>query len=465
MTALRRFFSLTVLLLVAAATPGLEAQEATIASTYGAVTDSIYRAATGDSLAYIRLGRLVDTFGHRLSGSSSLEAAIDWIIAEMGKDGLEKVRGEPVMVPHWIRGAESVEMVQPRPAPLRMLGLGGSVATPKNGITAPVLVVSGFDELQQRGAEAKGKIVLFDAPFTDYVAVRRIRTDGPSIAARAGAVACLIRSVASASIRSPHTGALRYDSTVVKIPAAALSVEDAMMLHRFQNRGERVVVTLRMGARMLPDAPSRNVVAEVVGREKPDEVVVIGGHIDSWDVGQGAMDDGGGAVAAWEALRLLHRLGLKPRRTVRVVLWTNEENGGRGARAYHDAHAAELPGHVLAIESDNGVFEPKGYTIAGSDAAAGVVKQVAALLDSMGIAGVQRVPESPAADITPLVEAGIPGMELDVDGSKYFWYHHSDGDTLDKLDPAQMARCVAAIAVMAYVVADLPEPLARNTAS
>ncbi|HEY8259440.1 MAG TPA: M28 family metallopeptidase [Gemmatimonadales bacterium] len=450
--------------LLAAATP-LSAQQGAIASTYAAVADSIYRAATGDSLAYIRLGRLVDTFGHRISGSPSLEAAIDWILAEMTKDGLEKVRGEPVMVPRWVRGTESVEMIRPRPMPLRMLGLGGSVGTPKAGITAQVLVVTGFEELEQKASEAKGKIVLFDTPFTDYVVSRRVRTDGPSAAARVGAVACLIRSVASSSIRSPHTGALRYDSTAARIPAAALSVEDAMMLHRFQNRGERIVVTLRMGARMLPDAPSRNVVAELVGRTNPDEVVVLGGHIDSWDVGQGAMDDGGGSVAAWEAVRLLQRLGLRPRRTVRVVLWTNEENGGRGSQAYHDAHASELAGHVLAIESDNGVFNPKGYTFVGSDAAASVVTQVAALLDSAGISGVQRVPESPAADITPLVEGGVPGMELDVDGSRYFWYHHTDGDTLDKLDPAEMARCVAAMAVMAYVVADLADPLPRKTAS
>lgn len=449
-----------------AATPGSVVPTAgTVRGTYAKVADSIYRAATGDSLAYIRLGRLVDTFGHRLSGSPSLEAAIDWILAEMSKDGLANIRGEPVMVPRWVRGPESAELAAPRKAPLRMLGLGGSVATPRNGITAPVLIVSSLDELTQRAADAKGKIVLFDVPFTDYVATRRTRTDGPSAAARAGAVACLIRSVASASIRSPHTGALHYDSTVARIPAAALSVEDAMMLHRFQNRGERVVVTLKMSAHMLPDAPSRNVVAEVVGREKPEEVVVLGGHIDSWDVGQGAMDDAGGSVAAWEAVRLLQRLGLKPRRTVRVVLWTNEENGGAGGRAYHDGHRSELAGHVLAMESDNGAFNPKGYTFIGSDAAAGVVKDIAALLDSVGISGVQRVPESPAADITPLVEEGVPGMELDVDDSRYFWYHHSDGDTLDKLDPAELARCVAAMAVMAYVVADLPQPLPRKAAT
>jgi carboxypeptidase Q len=447
--------------LLACAPAGLRAQQGRIAAAYRGVADSLIHAATADSAAYQRLGLMVDTFGNRLSGSASLEATIDWVLGLMKAEGLENVRSQPVMVPHWVRGAESVELVKPRAARLAMLGLGGSIGTPKGGITAPVLVVSSFAELQSRAAEAKGKIVLFDAPFTDYVAVRRIRTEGPSVAARAGAVACLIRSVASASIRSPHTGATVYDSTVARIPAAALSVEDAMMLHRFQDRGQPIVVTLRMGARMLPDAPSRNVVAEIVGREKPDEVVVLGGHIDSWDVGQGAMDDGGGAVSAWQAVRVMQRLGLRPRRTVRVVLWTNEENGGRGGLAYRDSQADKLSQHVLAIESDNGVFDPKGYVLAASDSAAAVVRQVAALLRPIGAAGVQRVDESPAADITPLGERGVPTMELDVDGSRYFWYHHSDGDTLDKLDPGEMARCVAAMAVMAYVVADLPQGLPR----
>jgi carboxypeptidase Q len=459
----RPIASALCLFLALAAAPPAGAQQADLAATYRAAADSLIRGATADSAAYQRLGRLVDTFGNRLSGSASLEAAIDWVLDQMKADGLENVRGEPVMVPRWVRGAESADLVKPRAARLAMLGLGGSVGTPKGGITAPVLVVTSFEELERRAAEAKGKIVLFDTPFTEYVATRRIRTDGPSAAARAGAVACLIRSVASASIRSPHTGQTRYDSTVARIPAAALSVEDAMMLHRFQDRGQPVVVTLRMGARTLPDAPSRNVVAEIVGREKPDEVVVIGGHIDSWDVGQGAMDDGGGAVAAWESVRLMRRLGLRPRRTVRVVLWTNEENGGRGGKAYAESQAGRMGKHVLAMESDNGVFNPKGYVLAGSDSAAAVVRQVAALLQPINATGVQRVDESPAADITPLAEAGVPAMELDVDGPRYFWYHHSDGDTLDKLDPAEMARCVAVMAVMAYVVADLPEGLGQTT--
>ena len=439
-----------------------EAQDVAIAYRHAA--DSLISAATGDSAAYARLGKLVDSFGHRLSGSASLEAAIDWILSEMKSDGLQNVRGERVMVPHWVRGTESVDLIKPRAAPLRMLGLGGSIATPKGGITAPVLVVNSFDDLRARASEARGKIVLFDAPFTSYRETVHYRVEGASAAARVGAVASLIRSVASFSIRSPHTGVMHYDSTAARIPAAALSVEDAEMLHRFQDRGQPVVVRLRMGARTLPDSPSRNVVAEVIGRERPDEVVVLGGHIDSWDVGQGAMDDGGGAVAAWEAVRLIHRLGLHPRRTIRVVLWTNEENGGKGALGYREAHAGQLDNHVLAMESDNGTFTPDGFRFSGSDTGLAQVQQVAALLQPIGANKVTREKDSPEADIAPLVEKGVPGVGLDVDRTRYFWFHHSDGDTLDKVDPAELARCVAAMAVLAYVVADLPDPLARTAA-
>jgi carboxypeptidase Q len=436
-----------------------QAQQPEIAA-YRAAADSLIRAATADSSAYRRLGLMVDTFGHRLSGSASLEAAIDWILDSMKADGLENVRGQRVMVPRWVRGDESAELVKPRRAKLAMLGLGMSVGTPKGGITAPVLVVGSLDELKERASEAKGKIVLLDVPFTDYVATRKVRTDGPSAAARVGAVGCLIRSVASNSIRSPHTGMTRYDSTAAKIPAAALSVEDAAMLHRFQDRGQPIVLTLRMSARTLPDAPSRNVVAEIVGREKPDEVVVVGGHIDSWDVGQGAMDDGGGAVGAWEAVRLMQRLNLRPRRTVRVVLWTNEENGGRGGLAYRDRHRAELAGHVAMIESDNGVFRPAGFGFTGSDTARQTVTAIASLLSDLPASSI--VAGGDGADITPSVqEAHIPGLSLEVDSSTYFTIHHTQADTVDKIDPVEMAKCAAAMTVMAYVLADIPERLAR----
>jgi carboxypeptidase Q len=465
--AVRSFASVSSALLLLGGSAPLFSQQVPVGDTgiyarYGAVAESLITAATRDSAAYIRLGRLVDTFGPRLSGSAALESAIDWILKQMKADGLQNVRGERVMVPHWERGLESAEMVSPRRSRLAMLGLGGSIATPPSGITAPVLVVDSFEELRARAAEARGKIVLFDVPFTTYRETVRYRVEGASQAARVGAVASLIRSIAPFSIRSPHTGVMRYDSTAPRIPAAALSLEDAQMLHRLQDRGEKVVLTLRMAARTLPDAPSRNVLAEVVGSQRPDEVVVLGGHIDSWDVGQGAMDDGGGSVAAWEAVRLIRRLGLRPRRTVRVVLWTNEENGGRGATAYRDTHAAELSKHVLAIESDNGTFNPHGFRFSGSDAGLAVVERVGSLLGSIEATQVARETESPEADIGPLVERGVPGLGLDVDRSRYFWYHHSEGDTLDKVDALELARCVAALAVMAYVVADLPQRLDQS---
>lgn len=441
-----------------AGAPTLRAQSE-LAQRYRADADRIIDAALADSTAWHRVAELTEGFGNRFSGSPSLERAIDWVLARMKEDGLANVRGEPVMVPRWVRGEESAELVSPRRQNLPMLGLGGSIGTPKGGITAEVLVVSTFDELTAKAAQAKGKIVLFDAPFTEYRETVAYRGNGAVAAARVGAVASLIRSVTPYSHRTPHTGGMRYDSTVRKIPHAAITVEDAEMLHRMQERGEKIVVTLRMSARTLPDAPSRNVVAELPGREKPDEVVVFGGHIDSWDVGRGAMDDAGGVVVAWEALRLLKRLGLQPRRTIRVVGWTNEENGTRGGNAYRDAHHSELDKHVLAIESDDGTFAPQGFGFTGSDAAFDIVRQAGTLLERIGAGNITR--GGGGADIGPIMQRGVPGMGLVVDGTRYFWYHHTEADTVDKLDPHEMALCVATMAVMAYVIADMPERLPR----
>jgi carboxypeptidase Q len=463
---MQRFFSSVFFLTafgVTVAASTIQAQppkaDVSIAEAYAAAADRLIDAALSDSFAYERLTEMVDRFGPRFSGSDGLERALDWILAEMEEDGLENVRGEPVLVPHWVRGEESLELVAPRRMKLPMLGLGGSVGTPPEGIRAEVLVVGSFDELELRGDQAKGKIVLLNAPFTSYGQTVTYRVVGAVAAARAGAVASLIRSVTPFSMRTPHTGQMRYDPSVPEIPHAAITVEDADMLQRMQARGERIEVTLKMEARRLPDVPSRNVVAEIVGRERPEEVVVLGGHIDSWDVGQGAMDDGGGSVAAWEAVRLMQALQLRPRRTVRVVLWTNEENGLRGAYAYRDIHAAELTDHVLAIESDAGVFKPLGFGFTGSDAAFRAIQEIGMLLDRIGANAITR--GGGGADIGPIMKEGVPGMGLRVDGEKYFWYHHTDADTIDKLDPREMAECVAAMAVMAYVVADMPETLPR----
>jgi len=446
---------------LAATSVALPAQN--IADRYRQNANRISEAALKDSTAWNRLAEMTERFGNRLSGSPSLERAIDWMLETMRADGLQNVRGERVMVPVWVRGSESAELVSPRAQTLPMLGLGGSVATPPGGITADVLVVNSFSDLTAKAAQAPGKIVLFDAPFTSYGETVQYRARGAIAAARAGAVAALVRSVTPYSMRTPHTGGMAYDSTVQRIPAAAITVEDAQMLHRMQDRGERIRVTLLMAARMLPDAPSRNVVAELVGSERPDEVVVFGGHIDSWDVGRGAMDDGGGVIVAWEAVRLLQRLGLKPRRTIRVVGWTNEENGGRGGQGYRDAHRSELDKHVLAIESDGGVFKPQGFGFTGSDAAFEIVKQIGTLLDPIQAGTINR--GGGGADIAPIMALGVPGMGLIVDGTRYFWYHHTEADTIDKLDAREMALCVAAMAIMAFVAADMPDPLPRAPGS
>jgi carboxypeptidase Q len=438
----------------------LQGQQPTaVADRYRDDADRIITAALGDSAAFERLTELVDRFGHRFSGSENLELALDWILAEMERDGLENVRGEPVMVPHWVRGNESAALVEPRQQMLPMLGLGGSVATPTEGITAEVLVVRSFDELSARAAEATGKIVLFNAPWNGYGPTVQYRGQGAIAAARVGAVASLIRSVTPYSLNTPHTGAMAYSDDVVRIPHGAITAEDAGMLQRMQDRGERIVVRLMMEAQTLPDVESRNVIAEIVGHERPEEVVVLGGHIDSWDVGQGAMDDGGGSVAAWEVVKLLHRLGLRPRRTVRAVLWTNEENGLRGGTAYRDAHDAELTNHVLAMESDGGVFKPAGFGFTGSDAAFEMVREIGTLLESIEASSVTR--GGGGADIGPIMREGVPGMGLQVDGSRYFWFHHTNADTIDKLDAREMALCVATMAVMAYVVADMEDRLPR----
>ena len=431
-----------------------------IADAYRPTANRIITAALADSSAWNRLALFTDKFGPRLSGSASLERAIDWVIEEMKRDGLQNVKGEPVMVPRWVRGEESATMIAPRATKLHMIGLGRSVGTKKAGITAPVMVVTSFDDLTSRAAEAKGKIVLFDVPFTGYGQTVRYRSGAANAAGKVGAVAALIRSVSSFSMQNPHTGAMSYDTTTkVRVPAAALSVEDAMMVHRMIDRGEKVVINLRMSAQTLPDVPSRNVVGELVGSEKPDEVVVLGGHIDSWDVGQGAMDDGGGVVAAWEAVKLLKRLGLKPKRTIRVVAWTNEENGSRGANGYRDAHRAEVDKHVMAMESDNGVFKPYGLGITAGEGGRAMAADIASLLKSFGADSTSD--GGADADTGPLNALGVPAMSPLVDGTKYFWYHHSAADTMDKLSPREMAECVALMAVTAFVVADMPGTLPR----
>ncbi len=451
MTKILNFIILVFILSFTSANP--------IPDKYQKIANDIIEASLSDSLTYSRLAYLCDTFGPRLSGSTNLENSIDWILKAMKNDGFSNVSGERVTVPTWIRGKESARLIKPFEKEMAMLGLGGSIGTPRNGIRGEVIVVDSFEELEERKDEVQGKIVLFNAEFTTYGETVQYRYRGAQEAGKFGAIASLIRSVGSWSMNTPHTGVMAYADSIPKIPHAALTVEDAMMLRRIHDRGDRIILELKMEAKMVADRHSRNVVAELPGSEFPEEVVVLGGHIDSWDVGQGAQDDGGGCLAAWHAVKLIKELGLEPRRTLRIVMWTNEENGGRGNKAYHDTHRTELDKHVVAIESDGGLFSPRGFGFSGSAEAMEIVNEIGKLLGS--IEAGQITEGGRAADVAPLNDEGVPVMSLKVDGSKYFWYHHTNADTFDKIDRSELNRCTAAMAIMAFVLADLENPLPR----
>ena len=417
-------------------------------------TSKIIAQALQDETGYRRLEYLCDRIGARLSGSKPLDEAIAWATRSLIADGLDSVHTEKVMVPHWVRGKESATLLAPRKMPLSMLGIGNSVGTGGKPLRAEVLVVKDFDELSARSSEAKGKIVCYNVPFTSYGATVRYRSSGPSEAAKQGAVGVFVRSVGPNSLRTPHTGTLKYSDDAPQIPAVAITLEDAEMLARLQATGQKLTAELRMEAKMLPDAPSANVVADLRGREKPEEIILLGGHLDSWDVGQGAHDDGGGAIACWEAVRLLKTLNLRPRRTIRVVLFTNEENGLRGGNSYAEVHGAEAKNHILAIEADSGVTAPLGFGITHPDKAQFAVWKNL-LTPLLAPLGADKIMEGGGgADIGPLGAKGVPTAGLNVDMRLYWDIHHTPADTFDKVDKNEFQKCVAALAILAYSIAE-----------
>ncbi|XP_072459554.1 carboxypeptidase Q isoform X6 [Notamacropus eugenii] len=437
--------------------------------------------------SYERLALLVDTVGPRLSGSKNLEKAIQIMYQNLVDDGLENVHLEPVKVPHWERGQESAVMLEPRNHSMSILGLGSSVGTPPKGITAEVLVVSSFEELHRRASEARGKIVVYNQPYKGYPESVQYRVKGAVEAAKVGAVASLIRSVASLSIYSPHTGIQVYQDGVPQIPTACITVEDAEMMARMASRGIKIVIQLKMEAKNYPDTDSFNTVAEITGSKYPEQVVLVSGHLDSWDVGQGALDDGGGAFVSWEALSLIKDLGLsgteisstslfcgfccsricweffftglRPKRTLRLVLWTAEEQGGIGALQYYQLHKVNISNFSLVMESDLGTFMPTGLQFTGSDKARAIIKEVMNLLQPINITQVFEGGEG--TDINYWIQAGVPGANLLDDLMRYFFFHHSHGDTMTVLDPMQMNYSAAVWAVVSYVIADLDEMLPR----
>ncbi len=430
-------------------------------SAFAQTADDIIKRELASSRAYETLEVLTDDIGPRLSGSSGAAAAVQWAVRTFETWGIP-VSTEKVIVPHWVRGAERAGLVSHHNQKIVLTALGGSVATPAKGLTADVVEVNSFDDLQVLSARVKGKIVFYNSPMDmQLVRARRgfeaygkavvFRSEGPSRAAEYGAVAALIRSVGSDSLRTPHTGSLHYDPKVPRIPAAAMTAEDAMLVDRLLQKGERVRMHLVLTPRTLPDVASANVIAEIRGSEKPDEIVVIGGHLDSWDLGTGAIDDGSGVVMVMETMRLLKEMNLTPKRTIRGVLFMNEENGLNGGRAYFAKHKNEK--HVAAIETDAGAAAPTGFrTTLKGDALADFEKR-AQPLAAIGAAHFESAADT-GADTSFLVEAGVPGFSFVPEPLHYFDYHHTPADTLDKIDPHELAEDAAAVAALTCILAN-----------
>lgn len=431
-------------------------------SHYKKLADKIFTAALDSGRAYKLLTELTD-IGPRLSGSQLSWKAIEWSKNTMEKFGFQNVHTETCMVPHWVRGPIEEASIMGLPAKkainLSIAALGGSVSTPKEGITAEVLEVKSFDELQAKSNDAKGKIIFFNRPMDRskinpgeaYGGAANQRTQGAIEAAKVGGVAALVRSLTTALDDIPHTGVMSYDDSIPKVPSAAVSTMSANLLSDILQKEKNIKVYIKLTSQTLPDTVSANVVGELVGTEKPEEVIVVGGHLDSWDKGTGAHDDGAGCIHAIEALRLLKELGLKPKRTIRAVMFMNEENGLRGGTAYSKVERLGEK-HIFALESDAGGFSPKGFGVTADSSTFGKIKRIEFLLKPIDADRITK--GGGGVDISPLGRNGVPMAGLRVDGHKYFDYHHSDKDTIDKVNERELELGAAAIAILIYVIAE-----------
>jgi carboxypeptidase Q len=446
------------------------------AQPYQAIRDQALRS----DWAYARLADLTDLIGPRLSGTPGAQAAVEQVAQVMRAEGL-KVTLQQMRAPHWQRGQERAELIEYAQRPkgitqtLELTALGGSVATPPEGIVAPVLVVRSFAELTARAKEARGRIVLFDVAFDQelaevgqpgmaYVQALAYRRGGASAAAKVGAVAALVRSVGGASYRLRHAGQMTYEPGVAQIPTAALTAEDSGLVARLAKRGA-VSMRLVLTPQILPEVDSSNVLGDLIGSEKPDEIVLISGHLDSWDLGSGALDDGVGVAAALGVAHVFKELKLRPKRTLRVVAWMSEENGASGARAYFDAYKPKLAQHAAVIESDFGAgraYGLEGYAMPASLEGMQVLRDV---LLPIGAGIVRRSDHPVGSDIDAWQAAGVPGFQAMLDGRHYFDYHHTAADTLDKVDPKNLQRMIATLGVLALYLTDTPAMLERLPAA
>jgi carboxypeptidase Q len=434
---------------------------------------AIKSAALADDYAYRQLAHLTENIGPRATGSPQAKAAVEYVAAELRKLALD-VHLEEVKVPHWVRGAETAQLVEyPGQAAgtvqkIVLTATGGSTSTPVDGITSEVVVVNNFDELKALGRDkVSGKIVLFNEvfdkqkaaggmAFAAYGEAVRYRGAGPKAAAEMGAAASLMRSVGDADYRLPHTGF----SFPAGIPAGAVTAEDADLIAHLAAQG-RVRMHLTLTPQKLPDETSYNVIADLRGSEHPEQIVVVSGHLDSWDLGTGAIDDGAGVVIAIESAELLQKLHFRPKRTLRVIAWMDEETGGSGSQTYTKDRSAEFTNHVAAIESDAGAAHPLGFDVKVNPKAIEMLRPVTAVLQSIGATVLQPTSYPPGADIAAMSEAGVPALGIMEDGRTYFHYHHTAADTLDKIVPSELRENAAAMAVMAYALANMKDPLPR----
>ena len=443
-----------------------------------AALNKIRDTALQSDWAYERLADMTDLIGPRLSGSTGNAAAVTQVADAMRKLGA-KVTLQPVKVPHWVRGAESAELVQYRGRPegisqkIVLTALGGSGATPATGLTGQVVVVRDMDELKARAAEVKGRIVLFDVRFDQTMAdrglagqaygqVTRYRGGGTRVAAEMGAAAVLVSSAGGANFRLPHTGSSGLQDGL-RIPAAAVSVEDSLLMARLAARGP-VTMKLVLTPQILPDADSFNVIADWPGTDKADEIVIVSGHLDSWDLATGANDDAAGVTSAMGVIETLKKLDFKPRRTIRVIAWANEENGGRGAQGYLNANKEFIGKHFAAIETDGGSGRPFGMRSSAPAFGNAALADLQKTLEPLGAAALQRSDMLGTGDLHELELAGVPSFSPLIDGSDYFNYHHTAADTLDKVDPQNLKRHVALIASLTWFLANMEQPIGRWSA-
>jgi hypothetical protein len=436
----------------------------------------LQQAALNSDYAFRQVAHLANNIGPRLTGSAQAAKAVEYVAAELRALGCE-VQLEKVMVPHWVRGEETAVLIQfPGQAEgttqkIVLCALGGSLATPTNGVTAQVVAVKNFDELKLLGRDkVAGKIVLFNHPFDKQMAAEGhagdaygeavvYRSDGASAAARLGAVASLIRSVGGNEYRLPHTGQMKYADDAPKIPGGAVTAEDADLIVSLVRQGP-VQMRLVLTPQQLPDVESYNVIGDIKGSEHPEQIVIVSGHLDSWDLGTGAIDDGAGVAVSMETANLVRKLHLKPKRTIRVIAWMNEENGLMGGKAYARDHAAEMKNHFAAFETDGGAGHPIGLNMKAKPEVKAMLAPVAAILQESG-AGALSITEHAGADIDPLDKAGVLTFAPIQDSRFYFNYHHTAADTLDKIVPKELAENSAVVAVAAYALANSEQPLAR----